>query len=82
MGLIFHSLTSLQPERCILTYHSTCNAFFMDLPVSSFVSHSSLLKVKSIGVVVAHDGFLCMSVIKVATIKNTDGAACVSDHLK
>ena len=34
------------------------NAFFMDLPVSSFVSHSSLLTGKSVDLVVAaHDGF-------------------------
>ena len=29
----------------------------MDLPVSSFVSHSSLLTVKSVNLVLAHDGF-------------------------
>ena len=36
------------------------NAFFMDLPVSSFVSYSSLLSLltaKSVDLVVAHDGF-------------------------
>jgi len=30
----------------------------MDLPVSSFVCHSSLLTAKSVNLVVAHDGFL------------------------
>ena len=44
-------LTSLQPERCLLAYHSTCNAFFRALPVSSFVFHSSLLTVKSVNLV-------------------------------
>ena len=33
------------------------NAFFMDLPVSSFVSHSSLLTAKSVDLTVACDGF-------------------------
>ena len=33
------------------------NAFFMDLPVSSFVSHSSLLTAKSVNLAVACDGF-------------------------
>ena len=57
MGLIFHSLMSLQPERCLLAYRSTYNAFFVDLPVSSFVSYSSLLTAKSVDMVVARDGF-------------------------
>jgi len=34
------------------------NAIFRDLPVSSFVFHSSLLTVKSVNLVVARDGFL------------------------
>ena len=58
MGLIFHCLTSLQLDRCLLAYRSTCSAFFMDLPVSSFVSHSSLLTAKSVDLAVACDGFL------------------------
>ena len=33
------------------------NAFFMDLPLSSFVCHSSLLTVKGVDLVVARDGF-------------------------
>ena len=33
------------------------NAFFMDLPVSSFVSHSSLLTEKGVDLVRACDGF-------------------------
>jgi len=37
--------TSLQPERCLLPYRCTCNAFFMDLPRPSFVSHSSLFTI-------------------------------------
>jgi len=36
-----------------LAYCSTCSAFVMDLPVPSFVFHSSLLTVKSIDLVVA-----------------------------
>ena len=43
--------------RYLLAYRSMYNAFFMDLPVSSFVSHSSLLTAKSVNLVVARDGF-------------------------
>jgi len=39
-------LTSLQPKGCVYT-------FFMDLSVSSFVSHSSLT-VNSVDLMVAH----------------------------
>jgi len=44
-------------------YHSTHNTFFRDLPVSSFVFHSSLLTVNSINLAVAHDGFLSVTEI-------------------
>ena len=40
-----------------MAYRSTYNAFFMDLLMSSFVSHSSLLTAKSVDLAVAHDGF-------------------------
>ena len=40
-----------------MAYHSAYNAFFMDLPVSSFVSHSSLLTAKSFDLAVVCDGF-------------------------
>ena len=40
-----------------MAYSSAYNAFFMDLPVSSFVSHSSLLTMKSVDLAVACDGF-------------------------
>ena len=53
-GLI---LMSLRPDRCLLAYRSMYNAFFMDLPVSSFVSHSSLLTAKSVDLALARDGF-------------------------
>ena len=59
-SLFFHCSTSLRPDRCLLAYHSTCSAFFMDLPVSSFVSHSSLLTAKNVDLAVAHDGFLSL----------------------
>jgi len=45
------------------SYRNACNVFFRDLPVSSFVFHSSLLTVKSISSVVARDGFLCVTKI-------------------
>ena len=57
MGLIFHCSTSLQPDRFLLAYHSMYNAFFMDLPLSFFVSHSSLLTGKGVDLARAHDGF-------------------------
>ena len=47
----------LRPDRCLLAYRSTYNAFFMDLPVSSFVSHSSLLTGKGVDLVRERDGF-------------------------
>ena len=50
-GLIF-SLFNVASAR--EAYCSTCNAFFMDLPVSSFVSRSSLLTVKSVDLAIAH----------------------------
>ena len=37
----------LQPKRCLLANRGVYNAFFMDLPVLSFVFHSSLLIVKA-----------------------------------
>jgi len=58
MALIFHCLMLFQPERCLLAYHSMYNIFFMDLPVSSFVFHSSLLIAKTVDLVVAHDVIL------------------------
>jgi len=36
-----------------LAYHSLYNAFFIDLPVPSFMFHSSLLTVKTVDLVVA-----------------------------
>ena len=59
----FYCSMSLQPKRCLLAYHSTSNTFFRDLPESSIVFHSSLLTVNSISLVVAHDGFLCVTEI-------------------
>ena len=53
MGLIFHCLMSLQPNWCLMVHAMAC---FMDLPVSSFVSHLSLLTVQ--GVDSLCDGFL------------------------
>ena len=47
----------IRPDRCLLAYRSTCNAFFMDLPVSSFMSYSSLVTAKSVNLAIARDGF-------------------------
>ena len=55
--LIFLLFDVASAKRYLLAYHSTYNAFFMDLPVSSFVSHSSLLTAKSVDLVAASDGF-------------------------
>ena len=47
-----------------MVYRSMCNVFFReDLPVSSFVFHLSLLIVKSVDLVAACDGFLCVTKI-------------------
>ena len=56
-GLIVSLFDVASIGHVSLAYRSMYNAFFMDLPVSSFVSHSSLLTVKGINLVVAHDGF-------------------------
>jgi len=43
------------------TFWHMYNAFFMSLPVSSFVFHSALMITKSVDLVVAHDGFPCVT---------------------
>ena len=54
IGLDFFTV---RPNRCLLAYRSTCNAFFMDLPVSFFVSHSSSLTVKGVNLMASlHNG--------------------------
>ena len=42
---------------CPLAYHSMYNTFFMDFPVSSFVSNSSWLIAKGVDLAVACDDF-------------------------
>ena len=57
-GLIFSLFDVALAQEVPLAYCSTYNAFFMDLPVSSFASsYSSLLTAKSVDLVVANDGF-------------------------
>ena len=58
MGLIFYYSMLLRPERYLLAYRILYNAFIMNLPVSSFMSHSSLLTAKGVDLAVARDGFL------------------------
>ena len=53
-GLIFSLFNIALAQEVPLAY---CNAFFMDLPVSSFVSHSYLLTAESADLVVALVGF-------------------------
>ena len=48
MGLIFSLFDVASARQVILAYHSIYNAFFMGLPMSSFVSHSSLLTGKGV----------------------------------
>ena len=57
-GLIFSlfNITSAREVPFGILQYS--NPFFMDLPVSSFVSHSSLLTVKNVDLMFARDGFL------------------------
>jgi len=52
MAWVFCCSMLLQPERCLLPCCCTYNAFFMDLPGPSFVSHSSLLTTKGVNFVV------------------------------
>jgi len=40
------------------TYQIMNNTFFMDLAVSSFVSHSSLLTAKGVNLMIAYAGWL------------------------
>jgi len=58
--LIF-SLLDITEVPFGMQYLNMYNAFFRDLPASSSVFHSSLLTVKSVNLVVAHDGFLCVT---------------------
>jgi len=51
-GLIFCCSMLFQSEGCFLPYCCTITAFFVDLPVPSFVSHSSFLTAKSVDFVV------------------------------
>jgi len=55
--ILFHCLMLPQYEGCLLPYCYTYNASFMDLPVHSSVSYSSLLITKSVDFVNARDGF-------------------------
>ena len=64
-GLIFSlfDVASAHQVPFDITYHSWYNIFFMDLPVSSFVCHSSLLAAKSVDLTVTCDGFWKSSVV-------------------
>ena len=57
-GLMF-SLFDVASSRKVPFGIPQCiyNGFFMDLPVPSFLSHSSLLTAKSVDLAVTHDGF-------------------------
>ena len=52
-GLIFLLYDVALAGHVPFVYHITYNAFFMDLPVSSFVSHSSFLTAKGVDLAVA-----------------------------
>ena len=58
MGLIFFTVIYCFSGTCVF-WHPAVHAmhFLMDLPVSSFVSLSSLLTTKGVDLAVAHDGF-------------------------
>ena len=64
-----------------------CVAFIRELPVSSFVFHSSLLTVKSVDWVIAGDGFLCVAeivllfiVVALITKVLLDSYCCVTNQ--
>jgi len=50
--ILLFDVTFSLAERCLLPYHCTYNAFFMNLLVPSFVFLSSLFTVKSVDFVV------------------------------
>ena len=56
-GLILSLFDITSARQVPLAYRSTYNVFFMDLPVSSFVSHSSLLTGKGVDLVQQRDGY-------------------------
>ena len=58
-GLIFSlfDVTSAQEVPFGIPHYIQCILHGLTVPVSSFVSHSSLLTVKSVDLVVARDGF-------------------------
>jgi len=51
-GLIFSLFNVISTQEIPLLHHCTYNAFFIDLPEPSFLSHSTLLTTKSINFVV------------------------------
>ena len=53
MDLTFSLFDVASAEHMPFGIPQTYNAFFMDLPVSSFVSHSSLLTAKGVNLVTA-----------------------------
>ena len=57
VGLRFSLFDVTSARQVPFGYRSMYNAFFMDLPVSSFVSHSTLLTGKGVDLARAHDGF-------------------------
>ena len=59
-GLIFSLVDIASAQEVPFGIPQYVHAFFRDLPVSSFVFHSSMLTEKCINLVVAHDGFLCV----------------------
>ena len=61
MGLVFSLFDVASAREVLLANYSTYNAFFIDLPVSPFVFHSSLLTAKDVDLVVhTCDDFLCV----------------------
>ena len=76
-SIIANASTSLQPDTCLLTYRSIYIAFFMDLPVSSFVSHLSLLTEKGVDLVVVCDAWLPF-IMKIAHIFHSGYFDCRS----
>jgi len=56
-GLIF-SLLDITSAQEVPLLHTPVHSALMNLPVSSFVCHSSLLTAKHVDLVMAHDGFI------------------------
>ena len=53
---------SIQSKRCVFSMHTT---FFIELPVSLFLFHLSLLTTKSVDLMVTHNSFFVKEIVHI-----------------